>query len=232
MPNWCDNSTKVYGPKDKLQKFIDKVTPAYPNLHGDISLKRLMPMPMVLRKTPKHLAHEFSKFPISQEEREIAAAKSADYEALCMEKTGYKDWYNWACDKWGTKWGDCDTSVIQPLTPVTDAVDMWTGGKDIHCVEFDYQTAWSPFSTKFWDKVSKKYKDLIFVTRFNEPGMDFFGVCITRNGVTKVHIEDRISEVAPCHEDEEWDEEYWSRVYGFIDKQEELGLMKVGLCLR
>jgi len=232
MPNWCSNYTTVYGPKDKLQKFIDKVTPAYPKLHGEISLKRLMPMPMVLRKPPKHLAHKFSKFPISQEEKEIADAKAADYTALCIEKTGYSDWYPWADVNWGTKWGDCETRVLTPLSPLKEAVDLWTGAKDIHYIEFAYDTAWGPFCTTFWEKVSKKYKGLVFVTKFHEPGMDFLGIYVTRDGVTKVSIEERISEVSTAPDDGEWNEEFWAQMYDFLNKQEEIGVMRVGLCLK
>jgi len=232
MPNWCSNNTTVYGPKDKLQKFIDKVTPANKKLHGEVSLKRLMPMPMILRKPPKHLTHKFSKFPISQEEKEIADAKAEEYTALCIEKTGYPDWYPWADNNWGTKWGDCETSVAVPLSPLTGAIDLWTGANDIHYIEFNYDTAWGPFSTTFWEKVSKKYKDLVFVTKFTETGMDFLGVYITRGGVTKVAIEERISEIIVPGEDEEWDDSVWSQIYDFLYEREKLGVMKVGLCLR
>lgn len=232
MPNWCENYTTVYGTKDKLQKFIDKVTPAYPKIHGEISLSRLRPMPMVLRKRPKQFQHTWSMGPISQEEKDIVEAKAADYEALCIQKTGYKDWFNWAENNWGTKWADCDTSIANPLTLVSGAVDLWTGDQAIYCIEFSYQTAWGPFSTSFWDKVSKKYKDLVFVTKFNEPGMDFLGIYITRSGITKVAIEERISEVSHTTEDGEWDDESWSKMYDFLDTQARKGVMRVGLCLK
>ena len=49
------------------------------------------------------------------------------------------DWYSWHVDFWGTKWGACDTYIIDDNT-------------------ISFSTAWSE-PTEIWSALSKKYPD-------------------------------------------------------------------------
>ena len=37
-----------------------------------------------------------------------------------FEKFGYKSWYDWRIDKWGTKWNESDLSIGQEYTENND----------------------------------------------------------------------------------------------------------------
>jgi|SaaInl6LU_22_DNA_1037377.scaffolds.fasta_scaffold05362_9 hypothetical protein len=54
-----------------------------------------------------------------------------------IEKYGYADWYKWANDHWGTKWGDVDLEM-KITNPTTEA----SNGTSI--VRLRWESAWSP----------------------------------------------------------------------------------------
>lgn len=57
------------------------------------------------------------------------AEEKARQAVEAYEKYGYKDWYNWAIDKWGTKWDAYDQTLVRKSD--TEA-------------ELIFLTAWSP----------------------------------------------------------------------------------------
>ena len=75
MPNYCNNTVQITGPKKKIQA-IKKAMDA-----GKF-LNHLYPMPAELENT---------------------TADGSKNEAL-IKKTGYSDWYGWCTSEWGTKW--------------------------------------------------------------------------------------------------------------------------------
>lgn len=75
MPNWCNNTIEISGPKHKVDALIEGAK------KGQF-LNTLFPMPQALEGTTAD----------GSENKELLA------------KTGYSDWYGWRTANWSTKW--------------------------------------------------------------------------------------------------------------------------------
>ena len=84
-----------------------------------------------------------------------------------LEKYGYKDWYNWSINNWGTKWDARNEDGICNDT------------EDELFINFD--TAWAP-PIQWLEKATKKYKRLKFSMEYTEEGMGFEGKTYAKNG--------------------------------------------------
>ena len=82
-----------------------------------------------------------------------------------LKKYGYKDWYNWRINNWGTKWDACEGGMRD---------SEWE-------VEATFDTAWAP-PTPWLEKVSAKYKRLKFTLEYSEEGMGFEGKAFAKAG--------------------------------------------------
>ena len=75
-------------------------------------------------------------------------------------------WYDWRVNYWGTKW-----DVDAELTDYDDEMLIY---------EFD--SAWGPPTEAFLSASKKKYKNLEFNLKYEEPGMCFMGIFKCENG--------------------------------------------------
>lgn len=153
MPNWCSNNLYIKGDKDKVTEFVQRTL-----LSEEETQKRGQSHDILgkLYPTPQELVDTKSGFfgdPEKQAEQEKA-------EQANLAKYGYKDWYDWNCAKWGTKWGDCDTF----LADLTD-----------ESVSFEFQSAWGP-PIEGIAHISSLFPELTFVLTYEEQGMDFYGL--------------------------------------------------------
>ena len=78
MPNWCDNSIKIKGPKDKIKKIWDEAQKEDKGL-----LSAIYPMPEALEDTTSPAPKEGTPQPLVD---------------------GFDNWYDWRVQNWGTKW--------------------------------------------------------------------------------------------------------------------------------
>ena len=90
MPNWCNNSITIKGPKAKIEALYQEVKGKGKML--DI----LRPMPQSLRETTSPTPEK----------------GSANYKGPQPIVDGYDNWYDWAVNNWGTKW-DVDTDHLE-----------------------------------------------------------------------------------------------------------------------
>ena len=67
------------------------------------------------------------------------------------KKYGHMTWYNWCCDKWGTKWNACDTKL---------------SSEEDGQLEYFFQTAWSE-PTPVFIELSKKFPDVTVINHAN-----------------------------------------------------------------
>ena len=104
-----------------------------------------------------------------------------------------KDWYEWNCKNYGSKWSDFDGVIGQ----VSD-----------NEINLTFMSAWSPIGEGIRN-VSKQFPTLDFVLSYDEGGMAFCGGYAFRNGEIMADIEGEYpSMTVEQSENEEYDEFY------------------------
>ena len=139
MPNWCNNVATLRANKARIDAVVAGAA-------GDGVLQALIPVPEELRDTTAGSFGDADK---------QAALESQ--EAANLAKYGYKNWYDYCVNEWGTKWDLCDVTV--------DRTDDET-------VVLSFETAWSPPIEAY-----EKLMGLGFAIEafYYEPGMCFAG---------------------------------------------------------
>ena len=90
MPNWCDNTVMIKGPKEEIVKLRDKLQ--------DYSDKSVFNFEAIL-KCPQELRAE------------SAPQRNEQRAAILKKKYGASDWYDWSNEHWGTKWNASDSTI-------------------------------------------------------------------------------------------------------------------------
>lgn len=137
MPNWCSNGITL---RHADPAMIERVLKGKDGL-----LMEFLP-------TPKDLTDTVSGF--------VGDDKQAAHEAQMarnIEKHGFKDWYDWNINNWGTKWDFALESIER-----TDA----------NTVQASFESAWAPPTGAY-----EKLMELGFEIKayYYEPGMCFVG---------------------------------------------------------
>jgi hypothetical protein len=145
MPNWCQNNLSISGNIEDMKKIMEVIEV------GDGEYKLLS----TLYPIPEEL--EIGDIPVGQTTEQMESN---------IEKFGYKSWYDWCIDKWGTKWAESGLFVGEEYTVDID--------KDFAVIAFNFDTAWNPPIQAF-DKISKDYPNILFYLYYEETGMAFCG---------------------------------------------------------
>lgn len=148
MPNWCHNTVTF---KHKDPKVIAKIVRGY-NEGGLMS--KFYPCPKELKDT---LAGSFGAGTSEAKNHEIQLK-------LNVEKYGYKDWYEWQCANWSTKWDvGRDEHALGKIKLRKNATE----------VTLSFDSAWSP-PVSFYEKMY--YDQNVEITAlYWEPGCGFLG---------------------------------------------------------
>lgn len=189
MPNNCENRVVITGPKDDISRLWDVIKT---DEEHEARLTNLLPMPDELRTN----SVEFSS---DVEEQ----AKAEMLRAEMLKKYGSRDWYDWANNNWGTKWGD---------------YDYFNAYCEGDTIDLGFFTAWCTFHDFFWEKVSRQYPTLTFCVVYDEPGMDFMGCARYKAGRTEFRYQ--IEEVHSIVGQPDWDDT--SSVDDWYGKRDEL----------
>lgn len=184
MPNWCYNSATISGPKEDLVKFVKAISsPIDEETREDYDLTLPFPTPKELVETTaghytaepnSNWAKLLANGEITQEWHDELVRNNAEGYAkdqANLAKYGYKNWYDWNIDNWGTKW----SPRVEDFDLHDDATDgQWR-------VEVRYETAWAP-PTKLIAKLSELFPTLKFYTTFDEESQAFVGCEIFTEG--------------------------------------------------
>jgi len=115
MPNWCNNSIKLYN----CDEPFDQAVKDYLTTDGDetiLDFQKIIPMPEELKNTTSPTPDDINP----------------ELQKTLLEKYGADNWYDWSVKHWGTKWNCCDpfinelgmsfTTAWSPPTPVIEAL--------------------------------------------------------------------------------------------------------------
>jgi len=190
MPNWCNNTVRIYHQDPAM---IERVRSAF---NGEGLLQEFIPVPQALRDT-------VAGFP-AEDQRAAHEAQMAKN----IEKYGYKDWYDFCVNEWGTKWEiGADGNPAQDIPG-----DEFTGPG----LMLGFDSAWAPPVAAYEKLMNQGF---YISAMYYEPGMCFAG--IWENGNDDYYDysgmnSDEVAEELPAELDEafgisesmaEWEEE-------------------------
>jgi hypothetical protein len=148
MPNYCNNVVEIQGPQHILKTLVEH----------RLDFMKIHPYPKELDITAGREGADDSP-----EQKALVAAEESN-----LKKYGYKNWYDWCVNNWGTKWnagGDNDAMQVDYDEDVNDQ------GTAL----FQFDTAWAP-PLGVLDKLMETHPELSIECRYSEPGVGFFGV--------------------------------------------------------
>jgi len=182
MPNWCMNTVRVSGPKKELKKFIETVeTP-----ESKFDFNGIVPMPEALKGITKGSCTIDGKQVNNWRVVDGKSIPVSDEElASFVEKYGARDWYDWSCENWGTKWNLDDEVTVNQFSDTE--------------IEYTFDTAWSP-PLPVIEQAAEQFPKLTFAINYEEPGNDVAG------GATfiKGRLADSFESECEYDEDDEW----------------------------
>ena len=148
MPNYCNNVVEIRGPQKVVKALVDH----------RLDFMKIYPYPKDL-----DIVAGRSGADDSPEQIQLVAAEESN-----LKKYGYKNWYDWCVNNWGTKWnagGDNDAMQVD--------FDEDVGDQGIALFQFD--TAWAP-PLGVLEKLMDTHPELSIECRYHEPGVGFMGV--------------------------------------------------------
>ena len=141
MPNWCNNVVEISHGSEKM---MDRVVKAF---NEGSFLNEFIPVPEDLNITAGCVG--------DADEQKALEAKEQEN----LKKHGYKNWYDFCVNEWGTKWD------VEPYEPIT----LSKNGS----ATLAFDSAWSPPVNAY-----EKLEALGFSVRayYYESGMGFAGI--------------------------------------------------------
>lgn len=183
MPNHVSNFVSFKETPIELQKKIIKETF---NEENGFDFNKIVPMPqelmieessdseigmVLISNDSKHcnyltieeIKERFNQRTKEQQEKILNLGKQA---LRNLEKYGCKSWYDFACNKWGTKWNayECCVDDVSDSNFENDLMQL---NKNIH---FSFQTAWST-PVPIFEALSKKYPEATFYIEYADEDM-------------------------------------------------------------
>lgn len=138
MPNWCNNGITI---RHSDPAMIDRVIKGKDGL-----LMEFLPTPQALLDTT---AGSFG-----DSEKQAALERQQEEN---LRVYGYKDWYDWNCNNWGTKWDFNLENIDRP---------------DPNTVTAAFDTAWAPPIEAYVKLCAMGFE---IEAMYYEPGMCFVG---------------------------------------------------------
>tara|TARA_B100002019_G_C21247277_1_gene589092 strand:- start:757 stop:1383 length:627 start_codon:yes stop_codon:yes gene_type:complete len=189
MPNWCNNTITITGPKDKITKLYETAK------KENGLLQAMYPMPKELEDTTSPAPKEGKPQPLVD---------------------GYDNWYDWRVQKWGSKW-DVDVEGLeldQDGTKITGWFDSaWsppigayehylTENEDCSIDSFyeeggmDFAGNWVDFQDDFCDQISNYARQKIKTGDSGDTLYDYLDDHLELTENRREYIEEELNEEA------------------------------------
>jgi len=161
MPNHVTNRLRINGTPEQVQTIRDAIKGVWerdPEVPRHIDFNKIIPMPegleieanfgeLALAKTEAGFAdNRIYLRPQDRRGSEHINDEKVDQIKDNLKRTGYAYWYDWAPEKWGTKWNAYDQTEIEP-----------------NLIQFD--TAWS-CPIPVLEALAAKFPEVEFICEF------------------------------------------------------------------
>jgi len=198
MPNWCYQTLMVIGDSEEVNRFHEAIKDNHNDeemehsRNHEYSLNQLYPCPQELAETSagfysaepnENWAKLLANGELTQERYDELVKNNADGYAKDQEmlaKYGYKNWYDWQCANYGTKWG---------------ATSVYLDSEHDNSKTYKFDSAWSPADGLIC-RISQQFPKLVFSLHYTEESDAFAGGCVIIDG--KIVAESD----TPCDHDE------------------------------
>lgn len=172
MPNHCQNTLTVKGNAKELQRFRTAITENLKEGQAFNILENLYPTPEALTG-------------VKVTNRTDTAESALRIASENYLKYGAKDWYDWNCKYWGSKWSEWETYI-----DTENATELRLG----------FTTVWSPIGNGIRE-VSAQFPELQFTYSYSESGIGFCGAYAIQNGEFVADLQEEYPNMSDC-----WDE--------------------------
>jgi hypothetical protein len=190
MPNHVSSNLTVSGPYLDVLRFVDAVDKSEKDDGNTFDFNGVVPMPEELHGTssPARIQtqaeidalwaeYNQKKADGTLKKWELRDGKpfgigiTQEASDALIVKYGTNNWYDWALNNWGTKWGAYDSSewTLEERTNGTGTATI------------SYNTAWSP-ATPFFERASELFPTLTFETQYADEGGGFVCETVYANG--------------------------------------------------
>ena len=191
MPNWVENTIKVSGKREDVEKFVEKVRGEV--LYDDdgfaideqaFDFEKILPYPEAFKKYDEALYGICEAFGIKDTDH---FGKLAELSKLLGQKI--KDGFNtggcgWCCQNWGTNWNSCDSRFKY----IHDFDD------DIHeSAAWFFNTAWDT-PRGIWFAVAEQHPELRVEVDYFSTENFCDGKYVFENGILMGHDEAELIE--------------------------------------
>jgi len=192
MPNWCNQVLTVKGDNAELKRLKKETEKVDDKGEKFISFNDLIPCPQELTDTTEGSYGD-----------EVKQLELEEKQKKNLLTYGYRTWYDWACDVWGTKWGACDVQQLSESVPDDSSF------VDNSQINYLFQSAWSP-ADGLLRGMSMLFPTLTFGVWFTEESDAFAGWIIYKNGET---VAEQQYDIEPPTDEEYPDENDWRDAY-------------------
>jgi hypothetical protein len=177
MPNWCNNAIEISHPdKSKMDALIVSVN------EGKFC-NHVIPVPESLQIVAGRVGDDSDPKQI-----ELEANQKAN-----LATHGYKDWYDFQVNEWGTKWD------VEPYNPVAYEVNLNGDPLPENKIVFGFDSAWAPPCGVADALIDQGYavrlyyyeSGMCFAGIYDENGDDFYEL----GGMSSIEVADSLPSV-------------------------------------
>jgi hypothetical protein len=177
MPNWCNNTIEISHPdKSKMDALIASVN------EGKFC-NHVLPVPESLHIVAGRVGDDSDPKQI-----ELEATQKSN-----LATHGYKDWYDFQVNEWGTKWD------VEPYNPVGYEVNLNGDPLPENKIVFGFDSAWAPPCGVADALIDQGYavrlyyyeSGMCFAGIYDENGDDFYEV----GGMSSTEVADSLPSV-------------------------------------